>query len=101
MAARIVLFVALFAVCLEVAAADRGPGFGVVQSIILLPGPGEESASAGASAAPKSVGRARHGRLLVRLKMDDGTYQVREVKGASVRVGQRALVTNAGDVVPE
>jgi hypothetical protein len=38
---------------------------------------------------------------LVRVRMDDGSVQVRTVRRAEVRTGQRALITNAGDVVPE
>ncbi len=44
--------------------------------------------------------RARAG-YLVRVRMDDGSIQVRSVKRAEVKPGQRALITNAGDVVPE
>ena len=100
MATRLFFFLVFSVLCLSAGAAGPGPGFGVVQSIARLPGSGAEpSASAGASAAPKSSRRAP--RYLVRLKMDDGTYQVREIRGRNVRIGQRALVTNAGDVVPE
>lgn len=72
------------------------PGYGVVESVIPI-SRAEESASAGAS------GKANPGEkgYLVRMRMDDGSIQVRTVKRAEVKPGQRALVTNAGDVVPE
>jgi hypothetical protein len=71
------------------------PGYGVVESVTPLPR--EDSASAGASAPAKGAS----GGYLVRVRMDDGTIQVRSVKRAEVKPGQRALITNAGDVVPE
>jgi hypothetical protein len=77
------------------------PGYGVVESVTRIPAAsGEESASAGAS-APASPARKPAGRYLVRVRMDDGSIQVRTVKQPEVKPGQRALVTNAGDVIPE
>jgi len=72
------------------------PGYGVVESVKPVTR-AEESASAGASAKAKPG----EGGYLVRIRMDDGSIQVRTVKRAEVKPGQRALVTNAGDVVPE
>jgi hypothetical protein len=39
------------------------------------------------------------GKYLVRVRMDDGSVQVRTVKRAEVSAGERAFITNAGDVV--
>lgn len=90
----------LFSCPLAGAQPYQPPGYGVVQSVTPIPAPpAEESASAGAS-APEA--RKKHAeRYLVRVRMDDGTIQVRSVKRAEVKPGQRALVTNAGDVIPE
>lgn len=78
--------------------ADEHPGYGVVQSLTRLPpDPGAESASAGAT-APRRPPRPT---WLVKVKLDDGSIQIREVKRREVKVGQRVLVTNAGDVLPE
>ena len=94
-----VLAIVLFMTVQTVWAADQAPGYGVVQSITRLPPstPAERSASTGSSSTPAK----RKTVYLVRVKMDDGSYQVREVAGVGVRVGQRVLVTNAGDVLPD
>ncbi len=99
MAFRVLAILFLAAVLGSAWAADQTPGFGVVQSIIRLPPstPAEQSASTGSSSAPAK----RKTVYLVRVKMDDGSYQVREVAHSRVRVGQRVLVTNAGDVLPD
>ena len=77
------------------------PGYGVVESVTRVARPpAEPSASAGAS-RPSEERRAGRTGYLVRMRMDDGSVQVRSVKRPEVKVGQRALVTNAGDVVPE
>lgn len=80
--------------------AHERPGYGVVESIRVIPP--EASASAGASGAADKA----QPRYLVRVRMDDGSVQVRSVELRSgirheVRAGQRVLVTNAGDIVPE
>ena len=75
---------------------ERRPGYGVVESVSPLRQP--ESASAGAS----TPGSSRRAALyLVRVRMDDGTIQIREVKKRRFTVGDRVLLTNAGDVVPD
>jgi hypothetical protein len=91
--------VAVFLLAWMMCAGAQTPGYGVVESVTRLSSDAkEESASAGASRpAPKKAS----GRYLVRVRMDDGSVQVRSVKRAEVRAGQRALITNAGDVVPE
>jgi hypothetical protein len=81
--------------------AQQPPGYGTVESVTPVSRAPEESASAGGSRPPATkLARERRG-YLVRLRMDDGSLQVRSVRRAEVRPGQRALVTNAGDVVPE
>ncbi len=81
----------------------QGPGYGVVESVTPIARPAEESASAGGSRPPvtKEARRKSARNYLVRVRMDDGSIQVRTVRRAEVRAGQRALITNAGDVVPE
>jgi hypothetical protein len=84
------------------ALAQQPPGYGVVESVTPVSrAPGGESASAGASRPPATVQARQKRSYLVRMRMDDGSVQVRSVRRAEVRPGQRALVTNAGDVVPE
>lgn len=75
------------------------PGYGVVESVTPIPPASDESSSAGASSSPGA--KKREVRYLVRVRMDDGTLQVRTVKRPEVKPGERALVTNAGDVIPE
>jgi hypothetical protein len=81
-------------------APDQPPGYGVVESVVPF-SRAEESASAGASVARPSAGKKAQPGYLIRVRMDDGSTQVRSVKRAEVKPGQRALITNAGDVVPE
>ena len=75
-------------------AADH-PGYGVVESVSKVPPPAP-SASTGASAPRHAAGR-----YLVTVRLDDGTVQIRTVRKLEVRKGERVLVTNAGDVVPD
>jgi hypothetical protein len=94
-------FVAVFLLSWSAMAAAQAPGYGVVESVTRISrDAGEESASAGAS-RPTVKAKKAAGRYLVRVRMDDGSIEVRSVKRAEVRAGQRALITNAGDVVPE
>lgn len=89
-------------------AQDERPGYGVVESIVPLrrqarsETAGEPSASAGSSAPPASKlgGRRQAGTYLVKVRMDDGSIQVRSQKMRAVGVGERVLITNAGDVLP-
>jgi hypothetical protein len=78
------------------AADDRRPGYGTVELVTPVRQP--ESASAGASAPSKSGAKAVY---LLRVRMNDGTIQIREVKKHKFAVGERVLLTNAGDVVPD
>jgi hypothetical protein len=79
-------------------AADDRPGYGVVETMTPLQRKPEPSASGGSSAPARRDAAT----WLVRVRMDDGTYQVREVKKRrNIAVGTRVLLTNAGDVVPD
>jgi len=90
----------LFAMLTCAQAANEHPGYGVVESVKALP-PGE-SASAGASAPRRAGGRPlAGGTYLVRVRMDDGSIQVRSQKGRDFKAGDRVLLTNAGDVVKD
>jgi outer membrane lipoprotein SlyB len=76
---------------------EERPGYGTVQSIApVRVEPSEESASAGSSAPARP--RTSY---LVRVKLDDGSIQIRQLKNRSVAVGERVLITNAGDVLPQ
>ena len=79
------------------AMAEQHPGYGVVETITPLRRKPEASASAGASGAARRDTTT----WLVRVRMDDGTIQVREIRKRSVAVGSRVLLTNAGDVLPD
>lgn len=83
---------------------DRYPGYGVVESVTpLVPAakkPAEESATAGSSAATGSSAPARR-MYRVRVRMDDGRVQTRDVPKPPVSSGDRVLLTNSGDVVPD
>jgi len=79
---------------------EERPGYGVVESIVALPsGEAEPSASAGAT-RERAAGSKAH-RYLVRVRMDDGSIQVRSVGKREVREGERVLITNAGDIIPD
>jgi hypothetical protein len=80
--------------------AEERPGYGVVESIVTLPAR-EAQASASAGASSGRPGAARKDRYLVRVRMDDGSIQIRSVEKREVRTGERVLVTNAGDIIPE
>jgi hypothetical protein len=82
--------------------AERRPGYGVVESItpVHAPPPADESSSAGSS-APASERAPARTTYLVRVRLDDGSVQIRQLKKPSVRVGRRVLITNAGEVLPE
>jgi hypothetical protein len=85
------LLFALAAVATAAFAAEPHPGYGVIKLVDRVPA--EESASSGAS-KPSSP------RYLVKVQLDDGSTQVRTVKGPhKLKAGDRVLVTNAGDVV--
>ncbi|HEY6820705.1 MAG TPA: hypothetical protein VI321_01690 [Burkholderiales bacterium] len=92
MRALLAALLALF--CLAAAAEDKRPGYGVVEAV--TPVRNEPSASTGASAPSQAKGRYR-----VRVRLDDGTTQFRTLKKREFSAGDRVLLTNAGDVVPE
>ena len=102
---ELILVPLIFAWTLAASAAEPGqrPGYGVVEAVTPVqapaplakrPAPIEESASSGASAPPRTVYR-------VRVRMDDGSVQVRELRAREFKAGDRVLLTNAGDVVPD
>jgi hypothetical protein len=96
---RILLLLPLLMFPVLPAAAEQQPGFGVVESVTpLRKERTQESASTGASSAARRADRTS---WLVRVRMDDGSIQVREMKKRSVGVGSRVLLTNAGDVLPD
>jgi hypothetical protein len=76
-------------------AADQRPGYGMVESVTRVAP--EESASTGSSA----VGKGMRPTYLVRIRMRDGSVQVRSQKSGNFHVGDRVLLTNAGDVVKD
>ncbi len=84
----------------ETPVAKQHPGYGVVQSVTPLP-PREESASAGGSSSSASSGASRRPGYLIRVKLDDGSIQVRSIRKPAFAPGERVFITNAGDVVPE
>ena len=90
-AARAALL-ALF--CFAAWAEEQRPGYGVVEAV--TPVKQEASASTGSSAPSSAKGKYR-----VRVRMDDGTIQYRTLKKREFAAGDRVLLTNAGDVVPE
>jgi len=89
------LLAALLAIfCLAASAEDKRPGYGVVEAV--APVKAEPSASAGASAPTQAKRKYR-----LRVRLDDGTIQYRTLNKRQFSAGDRVLLTNAGDVVPE
>jgi hypothetical protein len=81
------------------------PGYGVVESVAevrVAPERSHEarerSAAAGGSApaAPSAKPMYR-----VTVRMPDGSRQVRDIDKPEFRAGDRVLLTNAGDIVPD
>ena len=79
---------------LAASAGDKHPGYGVVEAV--APVKAAPSATAGASAPSQAKGKYR-----LRVRLDDGTIQYRTVDKREFSAGDRVLLTNAGDVVPE
>jgi hypothetical protein len=92
MRAAIAALLALF--CLAATAEDLRPGYGVVEAV--TPVKSEPSATAGSSAPSRAKAKYR-----VRVRLDDGTIQYRTLKKREFAAGDRVLLTNAGDIVPE
>lgn len=92
----------LFAILSPLHAADleptsvekQHPGYGVVESVTRVDP--EESASAGASVPARAAPT-----FLIRVKLDDGSIQIRNIRKPAFAPGERVFITNAGDVVPE
>ena len=80
---------------------EQRPGYGVVEAITPVRSApasrsGPESASTGASAPAPRAALYR-----VRVRLDDGSLQVRTLRKPAFAAGDRVLLTNAGDVVPD
>jgi hypothetical protein len=71
------------------------PGYGVVEQVTPVR-VREDSAAAGGSsrAAARPVYR-------VKVRMGDGSVQYRDLDRPEFRAGERVLLTNAGDVLPD
>lgn len=72
------------------------PGYGVIERVTPAR-VGERSAAAGGSSAASDARPVY--RLAVR--MADGSLQYRDIDRPEFRPGDRVLLTNAGDVVPD
>jgi hypothetical protein len=83
--------------------AERRPGYGVVESItpLRVASPADESSSTGSSAPGETAQPPVRASYLVRVRLDDGSIQIRQLKKRNVAVGKRVLITNAGEVLPE
>jgi hypothetical protein len=79
--------------------AEQRPGFGVVESLIPLK-PQESAAAGGSAPSASTAAKKSSGGYLLRVRMDDGSVQIRQVK-RRFSAGQRVLLTNAGDVLPD
>jgi hypothetical protein len=83
-------------------AAQQRPGYGVVEQVIALRrADAEPSASAGSSGPGGASPSRSRGSYLVKVRMEDGTIQVRSQRRGGFSIGERVLLTNAGDVVPD
>lgn len=76
---------------------DMKPGYGVVESVTEVQLV-ERSAAAGGSARG-----ARSARPMYRIgvRMPDGSMQYRDLDKPEFKVGDKVLLTNAGDIVPD
>jgi hypothetical protein len=78
--------------------ADRmQPGYGVVEEIAPVQ-VRERSAAAGGSADSPAPARPA---WRVKVRMPDGSVQVRDIDRREFRPGDHVLLTNAGDVLPD
>ena len=86
----------------QAAAADeKRPGFGAVASVIPVHPQADSSAAAGGSAPGEaSSAKPRKPAYLLRIGMDDGSIQVRQLS-RKFSAGEHVLLTNAGDVLPD
>lgn len=73
------------------------PGYGVVEDIAPVK-LREQSAAAGGSSGSAAAARPA---WRVKVRMPDGSVQVRDIDRREFRPGDRVLLTNAGDVVPD
>lgn len=73
------------------------PGYGVVEEIAPVK-VREQSAAAGGSSGSAAAARAA---WRVKVRMPDGSVQVRDIDRREFKPGDHVLLTNAGDVVPD
>ena len=74
------------------------PGYGVVEEVTPVK-LRERSAAAGGSSSASSAGATPAWRVKVR--MPDGSVQIRDLDRREFRPGDHVLLTNAGDVLPD
>jgi hypothetical protein len=74
------------------------PGYGIVESVSEVRVVPERSAAAGGSAPGSREGRPMY---RLRVRMADGGVQVRDLDKRDFRAGDKVLLTNAGDVLPD
>lgn len=85
-------------VVLPVPTAQMQPGYGVVEEITPVE-VREPSAAAGGSSSAAAIEARPAWRVKVR--MADGSVQVRDIDRREFRPGDHVLLTNAGDVMPD
>lgn len=70
------------------------PGYGVVEQVMPVRIRERSAAAGGSSADARPVYR-------IAVRMADGSLQYRDLDRAEFRPGERVLLTNAGDVLPD
>lgn len=79
---------------------DMQPGYGVVESVTEVR-VRERSAAAGASSPGEREEMPVRPAYRVVVRMGDGSLQRRDLERPEFRPGDRVLLTNAGDVLPD
>jgi len=77
---------------------DVRPGYGVVESVSEVRVVPQRSAAAGGSAPRSSQGRPMY---RIRVRMADGSVQLRDLEKPEFKAGDKVLLTNAGDILPD
>jgi hypothetical protein len=77
---------------------DIRPGYGVVESVSEVRVVPQRSAAAGGSAPSPSEGRPMY---RIRVRMADGGVQLRDLDKPEFKAGDKVLLTNAGDILPD
>lgn len=80
-------------------AAQKRPGYGLVERVVAVRVAPERSAAAGGS-APGASEEARP-MYRVQVRMADGSVQYRDLDRPEFKPGDRVLLTNAGDILPD